>query len=87
MHLPMQETWVPSLGQEDPLELEMATHSRMLAWRIQGHRCLAGYSPWDYKESDMTACAHSMGVGGQWVERNTSTPSCSEPEILILCSL
>ena len=30
----MQETWVWSLGQEDPLEKEMATHSRILAWRI-----------------------------------------------------
>ena len=30
----MQETWVPSLGQEDPLEKEMATHSSMLAWEI-----------------------------------------------------
>ena len=30
----MQETWVPSLGQEDPMEKEMATHSRILAWRI-----------------------------------------------------
>ena len=26
--------WVPSLGQEDPLEQEMATHSRILAWNI-----------------------------------------------------
>ena len=34
-HLPaMQETWVQSLGQEDPLEKEMATHSSVLAWRI-----------------------------------------------------
>ena len=32
----MQETWVPSLGQEDPLEKEMATHSSVLAWRIPG---------------------------------------------------
>ena len=31
---PMQETWVQSLGQEDPLEEEMATHSSILAWRI-----------------------------------------------------
>ena len=31
---PMQETWVQSLGQEDPLEKEMATHSSILAWRI-----------------------------------------------------
>ena len=30
----MQETWVQSLGQEDPLEEEMATHSSILAWRI-----------------------------------------------------
>ena len=30
----MQETWVPSLGQADPLEKGMATHSSILAWRI-----------------------------------------------------
>ena len=30
----MQETWVQSLGQEDPLEKEMAIHSSILAWRI-----------------------------------------------------
>ena len=34
-HLPaMQETWVRSLGWEDPLEKEMATHSSTLAWKI-----------------------------------------------------
>ena len=34
-HLPaMQETWVRSLGWEDPLEKEMATHSSILAWKI-----------------------------------------------------
>ena len=30
----MQEMWVLSLGQEDPLEKEMATHSSILAWQI-----------------------------------------------------
>ena len=30
----MQETWVRSLGQEDPLKKEMATHSSTLAWKI-----------------------------------------------------
>ena len=30
----MQETWVQSLGQEDPLEKAVATHSSILAWRI-----------------------------------------------------
>ena len=32
----MQETWVLSLGWEDPLEKEMATHSSILVWRIPG---------------------------------------------------
>ena len=35
IHLPMQERWVQSLGQEDPLEKEMATHSSILAWAVQ----------------------------------------------------
>ena len=34
-HLPaMQEAWVQSLGREDPLEKEMATHSSTFAWKI-----------------------------------------------------
>ena len=44
----MRETWVRSLGWDDPLEEGMATHSSILAWRI------LGYSPWGCKESDMT---------------------------------
>ena len=35
IHLPMQERWVQSLGQEDPLEKEMATHSSILDWAVQ----------------------------------------------------
>ena len=50
-----QETWVPSLGWEDPLEEGMATHSSILAWRIPHRpRSLAGYSPWGRKELGMT---------------------------------
>ena len=48
----MQKTWVLSLGLEDPLEEEMATHSSILAWAIHGQRSLADYSPWGRKESD-----------------------------------
>ena len=44
----IQETWVPSLGREDPLEEEMATHSSMLAWKIRGRRSLEGHSPWTW---------------------------------------
>ena len=54
-HLPtMQETGVQSLGREDLLEKEMATHSSTLAWRIPWTEDLAGYSPWGHKESGMT---------------------------------
>ena len=49
----MQETEVPSLGQEDPLEKEMATHSGILAWEIPWTEGPDGlYSPWGRKESD-----------------------------------
>ena len=40
--LPMQETQVQSLGQEDPLEKEMATHSSVLPWKSHGWRSLTG---------------------------------------------
>ena len=52
----MQETWVRSLGWEDSLEKEMATHSSILAWRriFHGQKILAGYHPWGCKELDKT---------------------------------
>ena len=50
----MQETQVQSPGQEDPLEEEMATHSNNLPGEFHGQRSLAGYNPWDWKESDTT---------------------------------
>ena len=40
--LAMQEIWVQSLGQEDPLEEDMATHSSILAWRIPWTEELGG---------------------------------------------
>ena len=43
---PMWETWVQSLGQADPLEKEMVTHSSTLAWRIPQTDRPVGYSPW-----------------------------------------
>ena len=50
----MWETWVQSLGWEDPLEEDMATHSSVLAWRILWTGEPGGYSPWGHKELDMT---------------------------------
>ena len=49
----MRETWAQSLGQEDPLEKEVATHSSILAWIILW-TSLVGYSPSGHKESDTT---------------------------------
>ena len=57
----MWVTRVQSLGREDPLEKEMATHSSILAWKIpwtEGQRSLVGYSPWGRKELDMTEQLH-----------------------------
>ena len=53
----MQETWIQSLGQEDPLEKEMATHSSTLAWKI----------PW------MEEPGRLQSVGLQRVELDSAT--------------
>ena len=50
----MQETQVLSLGWEDSLEEEIATHCSTLAGEFHGQRSLAGYSPQGRKESDTT---------------------------------
>ena len=47
----MQETWVPSLGWEDPLEEGMTTHSSILAWRIPMDR-----GAWWAKVHGVTDC-------------------------------
>ena len=54
----MWETWVRSLGREDPLEKEMATHSSILAWRIPWMEELGGLQSMGHKESDTTERLH-----------------------------
>ena len=54
-----QGPWLRSLGREDPLEQEMATHSRVLAWKIHGQGKLEGSSPWGRKELDTTKHTHT----------------------------
>ena len=49
-----QETWVPSLAWEDPLEEEWQPTPVFLPGESRGQRSLAGYSPWCHKELDMT---------------------------------
>ena len=50
----VQETQVLSLGWEDSLEKEVATHSSILAWEIPWTEELVGYTPWGHKEADTT---------------------------------
>ena len=58
----MQKTWVRSLGQADPLEKEMATHSSILTWRI----------PWT-EEPGKLQFMGSQRVGHEWA---TNIPHC-----------
>ena len=50
----MQETWVQSMDQEDPLEKEMATHSSILAWEIPWIEEPEGLQSMGSQELDMT---------------------------------
>ena len=57
----MQEIWVWSLVQEDPLEKEMAVHSSILAWEIPWTKEPGGLQSWCLKESDMTEVLNVCG--------------------------
>ena len=54
----MQETWVRSLGQEDPWRRKWQPTPVFLNGKSHGWRSLAGYSPWGHKESDTTERLH-----------------------------
>ena len=62
-----QETWIWSLGQEDPLEEEMATHSSVLAWRI----------PWSEEPGGLQSMG-SQRIGHGWACTHTHTDNFSE---------
>ena len=73
--MPVQEMWVPSLVQEDPLEKEMATHSSILAWEIPGQRSL-GATVQGVTESDMTKHTQHSASDGQLCDLEVG-PRCS----------
>ena len=52
--LAIQETWVQSLSQEDPLKKGMATNSSILAWRIPWTEEAGGLQSMDLQELDVT---------------------------------
>ena len=85
----MQETWVQSLGQEDPLEKGMATHSSVLAWRIPWtEEPTAGYSPWDCKKLDtIEQLTLSLFFYFLWVTKSSQSLVTSSMVLLTLHSL
>ena len=58
-----QEMWVQSLGQEDPLEKEMAIHSSILAWKIPRTEEPGGLQSMGWQKLDMTEHAHRGHCG------------------------
>ena len=81
----MRETQVQSLGQEDPLEKEMATHSVLLPGKYHGQRSLVGCSPWGRKELSTTERLHFHFVYYlQWNKThcNHSRKRCGHSQIL-----
>ena len=76
-HLPaMRETWVQSLGREDPLEEEMATHSSILPWRI----------PWAEEPGGLQS-TWSQRVGHDWAISLSPSLYCLPGTFLILLTV
>ena len=70
----MLETWVPSLGQEDSLEEEMATHSSILTWRISWTEEPGGLHSMGRKELDMTEVTEHAWTPGKGHRTNKPQP-------------
>ena len=70
----MLETWVPSLGQEDSLEEEMATHSSILTWRISWTEEPGGLQSMGCKELDMTEVTEHACTPGKGHRTNKPQP-------------
>ena len=85
----MQETQVQSLGQEDPLEKEMATHYSILAWKIPWWKILGVYSPWGCKELDNTTewLHFTYEVTKSWTQLGNWTRTALRPSNLALVNI
>ena len=74
----MKETWDQSLGQEDPLEMGIATHSSILAWRIPWTEEPDGLQPMGSQESDkieQLTLSLSIQIDIRVVRKGINTPS------------
>ena len=94
----MRETWVWSLGWEDPLEKGIATHPSILAWRIPWTRSLVGDSLWDRRVGYDWATNRHTHTYTQWPgktdqnlvtmsEQKTHSSACRPFRIFRSCSM
>ena len=60
--LALQETWVQSVGREEPLEKEMAAHSSVHAWKIPWTEEPGGLPSMGHKELHITENAHTFYI-------------------------
>ena len=75
----IQETQVQSVGEEDPLEKEMATHSSILSWKVPWTGEPAGCSPWGHTEWDTTKRVNHRHGRFSWRVVNESRPCSTFP--------
>ena len=75
----MWETWVRSLGWEDPLEKGIATHSRIRAWRIPWTEDPGGWSAWGHNELGTTERLSTAQQGGKY--RNENPGECKKTQM------
>ena len=75
----VQETQVQSLGWEDPLEKDMATHSSILAWKIPWTEEPGRPQSMELQESDMTQRLH-QATRNQFWEKTGQSKNCPQDE-------
>ena len=76
----MRETWVQSLGWEDPLGKAMATHSSILAWRTPRTEEPDGLQSMSSQEPDMTEQLNMQQQPDMWLtERRVGSAPCPTP--------
>ena len=80
----VQETWVRSLGQEDPLEEEMAIHSLLLAWRIPWTQEPGSSSPWGCKRVRHNWATNTFTFRDFNAGKMTSGQYCSRFQLLCI---
>ena len=69
----MLETWAQSLGRKIPWRRKWQSTPVLLPGKSHGWRSLAGYSPWDCKESDTTEQLHSLCFGQKHIDQSTGS--------------